>query len=281
MRLRSPSRKGSRTGRCGGWPTRLFEYLLAMADTMLRVLGWRALLIHGDPCVLDRWLWLRRHLGRGSARTFDAGCGNGAFSIYAAHVGNEVVAASFSPGEQEDARRRADLAGLQGIEFRTLDLRDLDEQRGVLGLYDQIICLETIEHIVDDERLVRSLAAMLKPGGRLLLTTPFDEHRPLFSEELHPSPVEDGSHVRYGYSRQRLREIAHGAGLEVTSEAFVSGVVSQKLTDVMRRLTGRLGVVAGWAIVLPFRALVLVDAPLSRLLHYPHLCVAVCAVKPQ
>jgi hypothetical protein len=29
-----------------------------MPDTMLRVFGWRPLLIHGDPCVLDRWLSL-------------------------------------------------------------------------------------------------------------------------------------------------------------------------------------------------------------------------------
>jgi hypothetical protein len=65
-----------------------------MSDTLLKVFGWRALLIHGDPCVLDRWLWLRRHLHRGPLRTFDAGCGNGAFSIYAALAGNRVAASA-------------------------------------------------------------------------------------------------------------------------------------------------------------------------------------------
>ncbi len=251
-----------------------------MSDTLLRVFGWRALLIHGDPCVLDRWLWLRRQLRRGPVRTFDAGSGNGAFSIYAALAGNRVVAASFSEREQSDARRRAQLVGAAGIDFRLLDLRELSSHADSLGSFDQIICLETIEHLSDDEGLVRTLAGMLAPGGSLLLSTPYDAHRPLYTEERHPSPVEDGSHVRYGYSRERLRAIAEGAGLRVVGEGFISGVVSQALTNLMRRLSGRLGVAPAWALVLPLRPLALLDAPLSALLRYPRLSIALHAVKP-
>jgi SAM-dependent methyltransferase len=251
-----------------------------MADTMLRVLGWRSLLIHGDPCVLDRFRWVRRHLRTGRARTFDAGCGNGAFSIYAALAGNSVVAASFSPREQEDARRRAELVGATGIDFRTLDLRQIEEHRGSLGLFDQIICLETIEHLSDDEGLVKSLVQMLEPGGQLLLSTPFDSHHPLYSEPRDPSPVEDGSHVRYGYSQEHLMDIARGARLEFASEGFVSGVVSQKLTNLMRRLTRRVGLPVAWALMLPLRLLAVLDAPLTRLLNYPYLSVALVGVKP-
>jgi SAM-dependent methyltransferase len=251
-----------------------------MPDTLLRAFGWSPLLIHGDPCVLDRWLWLRRHLRAGHVRTFDAGCGNGGFAIYAARAGNEVVAASFSEREQQDARRRAQVVGLPGIDFRQLDLRELDQHSHELGSFDQIICFETIEHVSDDAGLVSGLATMLAPGGQLLLTTPFDAHRPLHTEERHPSGQEDGSHVRYGYSQERLRQMAQDAGLRVSDEGFVSGVVSQKLTDLMRRLSERIGRPAAWAILLPLRPLVLLDGPLTRMLGYPHLSVALCAVKP-
>lgn len=250
-----------------------------MADPLLKVFGWRALLVHGDPCVLDRWLWLRRHLRRGPVRTFDAGCGNGAFSIYARLCGNDVLAASFSAREQADARRRAAMVGAEGIEFRELDLRELPSQAGSLGAFDQIICFETIEHLSDDEGLLRTLAGMLAPGGSLLLTTPYEGHRPLFTEERHPSPVEDGSHVRYGYSPERLRELVRGAGLEVADEGFVSGLVSQQLTNLMRRLAARFGTPAAWAALLPLRPLVVLDRPLSALFRYPYLSVAVQAVK--
>jgi SAM-dependent methyltransferase len=252
-----------------------------MGDAMLKVLGWRSLLINGDPCVLDRWLWLRRHLRKGPLRTFDAGCGNGAFSIYARLSGNEVVAASFSVAEQTDARRRAELVGASGIDFRTLDLRELEQQRDSLGLFDQIICLETIEHLTDDEGLVRTLAAMLTPGGQLLLSTPFADHRPLYSEEPTPSAVEDGSHVRFGYSQEDLSEIARATGLQVTSESFVSGIVSQKVTNLMRRATARIGLVGAWVLVLPLRVLVLLDRPLTRLLRFPYLSAVLTADKPR
>jgi SAM-dependent methyltransferase len=259
------------------WPS---DSLPRVLDALLRIFGWRFLLVTGDTTVLDRWLWLRRRLRPGPLRTFDAGCGNGAFSIYAAHTGNRVVAASFSASEQQDARERARTLGITDIDFRQIDLRELAGHREALGRFEQIICLETIEHVADDAGLVASLAAMLEPGGRLLLSTPFVEHRPLFTEERDPSPDEDGSHVRYGYSEERLAALASGAGLDAHEGAFISGVVSQKLTDLMRRLSLRFGLMGAWVILLPLRPLVVLDRPLSRLLGYPALSVALCAVKP-
>jgi SAM-dependent methyltransferase len=246
---------------------------------MLRVLGWRMLLLHSDPPVLDRWLWLRRNLRPGPGRTFDAGCGNGAFSMYAARGGNQVVAASFSADEQDAARRRADALGITGIDFRILDLRELESHRDSLGTFDQIICLETIEHVIDDAGLMDSLGGMLEPGGQLLLTTPFEGHRPLYTEDPHPSGVEDGSHVRFGYSQEQLARLADAAGFDVVEQSFVTGVVSQKLTSLMRWLTGRLGLLPAWIVVLPLRALVIVDRPATRMLRYPYMCVALRGVK--
>ena len=64
---------------------------------MIGVLGWRAVLLYGDPCAFDRWLWLRRLARPGEVATLDAGTGNGAFAMYAASQGNEVVAVSDFP----------------------------------------------------------------------------------------------------------------------------------------------------------------------------------------
>lgn len=248
---------------------------------MLRILGWRLLLFHSDTLVLDRWLWVRSRLRKGPLRTLDAGCGNGVFSMYAARCGNRVLAASFSSEEQETAKRRAEALDIQGIDFRILDLRELASRREQLGLFDQIICLETVEHLTDDDGLIRSLADMLEPDGQLLLTTPFADHRPLYGESTDPSSVEDGSHVRYGYSQRRVAQLASDAGLEVVEQSFVSGVVSQRLTSMLWWLTDRIGLLPAWIIVLPLRPLTILDAPITRLLGYPHLCVALRAASRQ
>jgi SAM-dependent methyltransferase len=244
----------------------------AVSDLLVRLIGWPALIVHGDPCVTDRWLWLRQRLRRPGARTLDAGAGNGGFAIYAARLGNESLGLSFAPDEVTAARRRAAALGVDGVDFRVGDLRRLDDFAGDLGLFDQIVCLEVAEHIRDDTKLIADLARLLNPGGRLLLTTPNLEHRALWSESL--SDTEDGGHVRWGYSHEEMASLFANAGLRVVDQGYVSGFVSQRLTNLMRRAQ-RVSFVLGWALVAPLRVLQVLDRPLTRLLGWPPLCIAV------
>ena len=182
---------------------------------------------------MDRWRWLRRHLRAGGVRTFDAGCGNGGFSIFSAQIGNEVVAASFSVQEQESARRRAEILGVTGIDFRVIDLREIEDHRVALGLFDQIICMETIEHVSEDDKLVNSLTAMLKPGGQILLSAPYDRHRPLYTEEREPRGIEDGSHVRFeDGSSEPIDLIVWCTGYKVSFPFFDESFISAPDNDL-------------------------------------------------
>jgi 2-polyprenyl-6-hydroxyphenyl methylase / 3-demethylubiquinone-9 3-methyltransferase len=243
-----------------------------VSDLLVRLIGWPALILHGDPCVTDRWIWLRPRLRWPGARTLDAGAGNGGFAIYTARLGNESVGLSFASDEVAAARRRAASLGVDGVDFRVGDLRRLDELAGDLGRFDQIVCLEVAEHIRDDTKLIADLARLLNPGGRLLLTTPSVEHRALWSESL--SETEDGGHVRWGYSHEEMARLFTGAGLRVVDQGYVSGFVSQRLTNLMRRAQ-RVSFVLGWALVMPLRVLQLLDRPVTRMLGWPPLCIAV------
>ena len=247
-----------------------------MRDLLVRLFGWRVMMLHGDPCVTDRWMFIRRHLCHGSLATFDAGAGNGAFTLLAAAVGNDALGLTFDEEEVASARRRAAISGLANARFRSGDLRDLPSFSDDLGTFDQVICLEVIEHVIADADLIAGLARLLRPGGRLLLTTPAADHRALFREKIAGS--EDGGHVRWGYEPDRLRAIVESAGLEILSEGHASGLISQALTSVMR-WGQRLHPVVGWAIVLPFRPLRLVDPLVSRIARWPYLCVSVVAVR--
>lgn len=49
--------------------------------------------------------------------------------------------------------------------------------REKLGTFDSIVSFETLEHIADEERFLTNIFALLKPGGTLILSTPFGKGR--------------------------------------------------------------------------------------------------------
>lgn len=245
-----------------------------MTYALVRLFGWRATLLHGDSTMFDRWRWLRRRLQGGPARTLDVGSGSGTMAIYASIAGNEVTALSFDEKLNTIARERARLCG---VEPRIMNA-DVAELPGLgLGDFDQALCLEVIEHVKEDQELVANIARLLKPGGRLLLSTPWSEHRPLYGEEV--SDVQDGRHVRFGYSEADIERICSGAGLRVERIDYVSGVLSQIHGSLMRRLIRRIGYAPAWVVTLPLRMVQVFDRPVTKLLRRPWLSIAAAAIK--
>jgi len=247
-----------------------------MSDTLVRILGWKATVLHGDPCVYDRWRWLRRHLSSGPLRTLDVGCGSGAFTMYAARMGNQSVGISFDDTNNRKARERARMLGIPGVEFFNADLRSLPQHGFELASFDQFICFETIEHIRDDAKFIEDVSCLLKPGGHLLLTTPFKHYRRLYGDTL--SDGADGGHVRWGYTHAELRELLAPAGIEIVREEYVSGLVTQQLTNLMR-LIAKFSVGSAWGAILPLRLLQSIDRPLTAMTRYPYLSVAIVGIK--
>ncbi|OIJ15124.1 SAM-dependent methyltransferase [Anaerobacillus alkalilacustris] len=46
-----------------------------------------------------------------------------------------------------------------------------------LGTFDTILSFETIEHVDDDELFMKNMYNLLKPGGKLIISTPFGKGR--------------------------------------------------------------------------------------------------------
>ena len=63
---------------------------------------------------------------------------------------------------------------LDHIAFKDLDLRKLDKFQSPERKINVIVCTETIEHILDDLKLMTDLNKFLNGGGRLLLTAPYN-----------------------------------------------------------------------------------------------------------
>lgn len=249
-----------------------------MERILLSLIGFPATVLYGDAAVFDRWRWLARHILKGEGRTLDVGCGSGAFTIYAALQGQQATGISF------DARNNAvavDRARRLGVGERTVfidgDIRNLGEIAPRIGQFDQVICFETIEHILNDKKLIDDIRAVLRPGGKVLLTAPYKYYRHLPGDGI--SEVEDGGHVRWGYTHEELREIFEANGFDIRAEEYISGWVSQMLVRVYRILPPLIGARLAWGMVFPLRVLQIIDRPLTRAMQYPFLSVGVVAVK--
>ena len=258
-------------------------------DLLVRLFGWRAAFIHGNTTTLDRWRYLRRRLPRVRStgeRVLDVGCGSGAFTIAAATRGYHAVGLSWDERNQAAAERRAGLAGVGDVSFPICDVRRLDARGELVGCFDIAICFETIEHVRDDRKLLRDIHRCLKPGGRLYLSTP-NYHYRSSDKDMGPfSAVEDGGHVRRGYSPAMLRELCGDAGFDIEEITYVSQFFSQVVTRWQTWLARVIGNKPQWLMTLPLRWLPVVFDPwlgrwIGRVWGWPGYSIALAAYKPR
>lgn len=251
---------------------------------LVQVFGFPATLIHGDTLVLDRWLWLRRHLPivpTGSMRLLDVGCGTGAFTIGAAQRGYRALGLSWDERNQTVAGERAVICKALLAEFEIQDIRHLEQRSDLRENFDVVLCCENIEHILNDHKLIVDISRCLKPGGTLLLTSPNFNYRPITRGDAGPfSEIEDGGHVRRGYTPETLIALCASAGLNVSQIGYCSGFFSQKVTAFLR-MASAIHPFLAWGLVLPLR---LLPPPLDpwagRLSRWPGFSITLVAVKP-
>jgi SAM-dependent methyltransferase len=73
--------------------------------------------------------------------------------------------------------------------------------------FQVVFALDVIEHVADDQRLGEELLRVVRPGGRLVLTTPHRDIR-IFPPQLQPWANRRWQHYRTpGYTPSALQEI--------------------------------------------------------------------------
>lgn len=250
---------------------------------LLTLFGFPATLIHGDTLVLDRWLWLRRRLPRtaNGETLIDIGCGTGAFSIGAALRGYKALGLSWDQRNQAEAAKRAAICKTEAS-FEVQDVRCLNSHENYYSAFDVAICLENVEHILNDRKLIIDIYNCLKPGGRLLLTAPNFYYNSISKGDDGPFlQVETGWHVRRGYTSTMLQELCREAGLIIEEISYCSGFFSQKTTALMRWI-GKLSWKLAWIVTLPLRPFALImDLVSADILKYPMFSICLVAEKPR
>jgi 2-polyprenyl-6-hydroxyphenyl methylase/3-demethylubiquinone-9 3-methyltransferase len=101
-------------------------------------------------------------------RVADVGCGGGLLSEALARAGARVTGIDLSEKVIDIARLHLYESNLS-VDYRVQSSADLATSEP--GSFDAVCCLELIEHVPDPAALVNDLATMLKPGGRLFMST--------------------------------------------------------------------------------------------------------------
>lgn len=91
-----------------------------------------------------------------------------------------------------------------------------------LGQFNCIISFETIEHIHDEKQFLKNIDQLLKPGGRLILSTPFGEGRDQPSGvpfHVHQLTVDEFKHLFDEFNYQSVEFFYQNGGL-IVPESF-------------------------------------------------------------
>ena len=154
--------------------------------------------------------WLAAREGE---RVLDIGCGDGYYDWRISRSGAHVTGIDLHAERLAYARRRyAD----ERTEFLDLDAVGADFPPGA---FDKAVSLCVMEHLADDERVMRNVARALKPGGRFAFSADSLSNPGI-------TPAERERHrSRYAvntfYGRETVREKLARAGFEVERSGFV------------------------------------------------------------
>jgi len=102
------------------------------------------------------------------AQVLDVGCGGGLLSEALAGEGARVTAIDLAPELIRVAKLHRLESGVE-VDYRLQSVESLAVDQA--ASFDAITCMEMLEHVPDPVGIVNACATLLKPGGRLFLST--------------------------------------------------------------------------------------------------------------
>jgi SAM-dependent methyltransferase len=175
------------------------------------------------------WALARARLVPGS-RVLDVGCGDSIFPVYLASRGHRVTAV--------DLEFTTNLGKLHGVPTGYVR-GDLSALPTIDDQFDAVFCISVIEHLPEPRipLAMQEMRRVLKPGGRLLLTTDYyeDANAPVW----YCGPDREAFPVEWGiFDEPRLRRLILSArGFRLDGELDLS-VDWAETRDVMRAYHG-------------------------------------------
>ncbi len=152
-------------------------------------------------------------------RILDLGCGNGSLSHVLAQTGYEVTGIEASTS----GIRFAQIQYPQ-CQFIEASIYELPYEM-LEGQFDAVVSAEVIEHLLYPRELIRSAKRCLKPGGQLIVTTPYHGYWKNLALALtgkmdqHFTALWDGGHIKF-FSQKTLKQLMEQEGFSQLQFTF-------------------------------------------------------------
>jgi SAM-dependent methyltransferase len=199
------------------------------------------------PDVAEENYWFRRHevvyamlaAECADATVLEAGCGEGYGASLINAVARKVIALDYDSAATAHVRER---------------YPDVSVVRGNLGFLpmrtasvDVIVNFQVIEHLWDQLGFLRECLRVLRPGGKLLVSTPnritFSPGRdtplnPYHTRELAPSEMDELLRSA-GFAVSSMLGVRHGPSLRALDARYGGSIIDAQLDVVMNFLPGQ------------------------------------------
>jgi 2-polyprenyl-3-methyl-5-hydroxy-6-metoxy-1,4-benzoquinol methylase len=153
----------------------------------------------------------------GARYVLDAGCGNGVLCADLANDNLHVVGVDGDQRGIELARER-----FPDVRFHVMRFEDSPLRLSTApdGLFDCVVSTEVVEHLYAPHELARFCFEALRPGGTLLISTPYHGYlknlalSAVNAWDHHHTPLWHGGHIKF-WSPRTLGRLLGDAGFEL------------------------------------------------------------------
>lgn len=164
----------------------------------------------------------------------DAGCGRGVITrVLAKRYPNATIdAVDADTGAQTANREISEKAGLRNCNFIDADLTSYRNPER----YDLIVSVDNLEHVEDDEQVLRNFYDSIKSSGTLVAHVPHYYRRwPVLAwRENFDVP----GHVRPGYHLAQLVERIERAGFTIRDKGYSYGFLENLSNNLSYKISG-------------------------------------------
>jgi len=145
---------------------------------------------------LRNWIQQRISDGQPVTAIYDAGAGFGQYTYWLSGEVPQARITAIDVKEEQvaDCNTFFQRIGRPQVRFETGDVTKFQRP----DTFDLVVCVDVMEHILEDEAALRCYSTSLKEGGMLIISTPSDQGGSDVHEEGQGSFIEE--HVRDGYN---------------------------------------------------------------------------------